>query len=108
MGRREIKKSLMLRFDFHINKLNKRDFLVTMTEYDVELEYHALGPVSATASTDGTMVVIDFLSAYDQTKVMRLIVPSSNLQNYIDAISAVQKALEDPASGIHLVPDISH
>ncbi len=79
-----------------------------MTEYEVELEYHALGPVSATASTDGTMVVIDFLSVDDQTKALRLIVPSSQLTNYIAAITAVQKAVEDQASGIHLAPAISH
>ncbi|SCX92981.1 hypothetical protein SAMN05216420_101364 [Nitrosospira sp. Nl5] len=79
-----------------------------MMKYDVELEYHALGPVSATASTDGELVVIDFLSVDDQTKALRLIVPSSQLQNYIAAISAVQKAVDDPASGIHLVPEISH
>ena len=77
-------------------------------EYEVESEYHALGPVSATASTDGMMVVIDFLNAYDNTKALRLVVPSSQLQNYITAISAVQKALEDLASGIHLAPDTSH
>jgi hypothetical protein len=77
-------------------------------EYAVEAEYHALGPVTASASTNGELVVIDFLSVNDHTKALRLVIPASQTQNCIAAIFEIQKALADPASGIHLPPESTH
>lgn len=59
--------------------------------HDIEIEYLSLGPISATSSTNGDLVVIDFVRLDDT---------SSQLANVQAALSTVQKALADPLSGI--------
>jgi hypothetical protein len=71
-------------------------------DLEVELEYSSIGPVSATASQDGQYVVIDFPHIEDQSKALRLLIPSSQIENCVLALRHIQKALADPSSGIHL------
>jgi hypothetical protein len=70
-------------------------------EHQIEIEYLTLGPVSATASTSGDLVVIDFPRLDDPSKALRLAFPSDRLEDFAIALRTVQKALADPASGIH-------
>ena len=67
----------------------------------VELEYQTLGPVSATSSANGQFVVVDFVNK-DLKALLRLSFPASALQDSIDSLLYIQRALADPTSGIHL------
>lgn len=69
---------------------------------DIEFEYASSAPVSATSSADGERVVIEFPNIEDPSKAMRLAFPSSQLVEIQSALATVQKALADPASGLHL------
>ena len=67
----------------------------------VETEYLTLGPVSATSSTDGQFVVVDYVNK-DCAGLLRLSFPASALQTSIDSLLYIQRALADPTSGIHM------
>ncbi|MDB5822212.1 MAG: hypothetical protein JWR21_916 [Herminiimonas sp.] len=66
-----------------------------------ELTYASAGPVSATASPDGATVAIDFVSASDPTKALRLAFASDQIENFVSALRHLQKAIQDPTSGVH-------
>ncbi len=70
----------------------------------VELEYLTLGPVSATAAKDGSLVVIDFAKLDDPTKAIRLGIPAAKLQSCVDALLQIQAELADPNSPIFFQP----
>lgn len=71
-------------------------------EYEVVLEFISSTPVSAASSKDGRLVLVDFASNADPSKALRLGVPAERIEDFVAALRAVQKALADPASGIHI------
>jgi hypothetical protein len=70
-------------------------------QYKVEIEYPVLQPISATTSKDGQFAVVDFLHMQDQSKALRLLIPSMQIEDLVHALLQIQKAIADPMSGIH-------
>jgi hypothetical protein len=73
-------------------------------DYTVEFDYLTGGAISATATPDGSLVAIDFVLLHDPSMAVRLAVPAEKLESLTNALLQIQKALDDPESGIHIRP----